>query len=117
MEVLPVKRALTITLNSTCKMNCAIFRQLGDPMMTSHGLSELGRILLISGELSEAEKLLWESFELAQELDCRFGMGLALDVLGQVAYTRSAMKMLGHFSPKAPVYLRKLEILIACRRL
>jgi tetratricopeptide (TPR) repeat protein len=67
----------------------AHFRQLGDPMMTSHVLSDLGHIMQRLGDLDQAEKLLQEGLEIAQGLDyCRFGVGTALDGLGQVAYAR-----------------------------
>ena len=67
----------------------AHFRQLGDPMMTSHVLSDLGHIMQKLGDLDQAEKLLLEGLEIARELDyCRFGVGTALDGLGQVAYSR-----------------------------
>jgi len=65
------------------------FHQLGDPMMTSHVLSDLGYTLLSLGDLDQAEKLLQEGLAIARELDyCRFGVGLALDGLGQVAYAQ-----------------------------
>jgi predicted ATPase/DNA-binding SARP family transcriptional activator len=65
------------------------FRQLGDPMMTSHVLSDLGHIMQVLGDLDQAQKLLQEGLELARELDyCQFGVGIALDGLGQVAYMR-----------------------------
>jgi len=67
----------------------AHFRQLGDPMMMSHVLSDLGHIMQKLGDLDQAEKLLQEGLEIARELDyCRFGVGTALDGLGQVAYAR-----------------------------
>jgi predicted ATPase/DNA-binding SARP family transcriptional activator len=67
----------------------AHFRQLGDPMMMSHVLSDLGHIMQKLGDLDQAEKLLQEGLELGQELQyCRFAVGTALDGLGQVAYAR-----------------------------
>lgn len=67
----------------------AHFRQLGDPMMTSHVLSDLGHIMQKLGDLDQAEKLLQEGLEIARELEyCRFAVGTALDGLGQVAYAR-----------------------------
>ncbi|HSL43992.1 MAG TPA: BTAD domain-containing putative transcriptional regulator [Anaerolineales bacterium] len=71
------------------KESLAHFRQLGDPMMTSHVLSDLGHITQILGDMDQAEKLLHEGLELAQRLDyCQFGVATALDGLGQVAYAR-----------------------------
>jgi tetratricopeptide (TPR) repeat protein len=65
------------------------FRQLGDPMMTSHVLSDLGHIMQKLGDLDQAETLLQEGLELGRELEyCRFAVGTALDGLGQVAYAR-----------------------------
>jgi predicted ATPase/DNA-binding SARP family transcriptional activator/Flp pilus assembly protein TadD len=80
------------------KDSLAHFRQLGDPMMTSHVLSDLGHIMQKLGDLDQAEKLLQEGLEIARELDyCRFGVGTALDGLGQVAYARGDYEKAGAF--------------------
>jgi tetratricopeptide (TPR) repeat protein len=65
------------------------FRELGDPLMTSHVLSDLGHIMQKLGDLNQAETLLQKGLKIARELEyCRFAVGTALAGLGQVAYAR-----------------------------
>jgi hypothetical protein len=60
----------------------AVFRQFGDHGFTAHILSYLGCTVHALGE----------NLEFSQEIDYRFGSGLALDALGQVAYTQGNIK-------------------------
>jgi tetratricopeptide (TPR) repeat protein len=62
-----------------------IFRSLGDLSFTAHTLSYLGRTMQALEDDQEVEKVLRQSLELAREADYRFGSGLALDALGQLA--------------------------------
>ena len=55
-------------------------------MLITHVLGYLGRTTRMLGEYQESEKVLWESVEVAREIDYRCGIGLALDALALVMY-------------------------------
>jgi DNA-binding SARP family transcriptional activator/predicted ATPase len=81
------------------------FRQIGDPSMTAHVLSYLARTYLVLGEYREAEKLLREGLDLTRAMDYRFGAGLTLDALGQIASMQEHLEeAAGFFSESARLF-------------
>lgn len=82
-----------------------LYRQVGDPSMTAHVLSYLGRTLQVLGEFTQAEMLLREGLDLTREMDYRFGTGLTLDALGQIASAQGHLEeAAGFFSESASLF-------------
>ena len=85
-----------------------MLRQLGDPSMTAHALSNLGRTMQSLGEYRKAEQLLQESLELSREHGYRFATGLALNGLGKLAHAEGRYEEVQLFFSESASLFREM---------